>query len=162
MEHDIETSVSHAGLESDRARWSVLLAAGDRGELRSLVEQLKHLYAVRSITPTVSGLGLLQITDSVHGDGFHLGEFTLSSAAIELTDATGNRITGGAVIMADDEDLAQCLAILDAILAARAAGYLQVVELLRRGEAAIAEADLNRQRIMAATAVDFSTLDEAS
>lgn len=162
VEENVDIPPSREVSIPDRARWAVMFAAGNRCELEKLVERLKDSYSVRSVTPAVSGLGMLQIADSVRGDGFHLGEFTLSTASVELTDANGNRIFGGAVLMVDDEDLVQSLAILDAVLAARSAGYPQVEALLLRGQAAMENADEDRKLILAATSVDFSTLDEAS
>lgn len=145
-----------------RARWARSFAAADRLELENLVEVLKDSYSVRSISPAVSGLGMLQIADSVSGDGFHLGEFTLATASVELTDVNGNQISGGAAIMADDEDLVHSLAILDAVLAARSAGFKQVETLLLQGQMVLEDEDKRRKQILASTSVDFSTLDEAS
>ena len=146
----------------DRSKWAVYLAAADRDALLHTAAKLASEFKAVSIKPATSGLGVLQIQDTVRCESFHLGEFSASRSVVRLTNAEGEQVTGGAVIMADDTGLATNLAVLDAVLAARWPGWQAAGDLLRAGAQAQMLVEQERKKIWASTSVDFSTLDQDS
>lgn len=144
----------------ERNRWSTCLAAGDREQLRAAAAEAEALYEISAVTPAVAGLGMLQIRESVRNEGFHLGEFTLSTAAVRIQNENGECIVGGAAYMCDDEELVRDLAILDGILASHWPGCEDARQLLLAGQERLRGQQQTRHQILATTSVNFSTLDE--
>lgn len=141
-------------------RWSVCLAAANRNELDLLVQRIEDMYQVRDVKPVAAGLGMLSVQDSVREEAFHLGEFSLATASIELTRADGSVACGGAVLMCEDQSLVRGIALLDAVLREHWEGASEAAELLQAGQRVLDQVEQTRQQIMRRTAVDFSTLDQ--
>ena len=85
----------------------------------------------------------------------------MARAAIALVNHRGDRAEGGAVVMADDADLAHALAVLDAVFAHRWPGEEVVGALALRGATARERLRAQRQAGLQRTRVDFSLLAEA-
>ncbi|MEO1617251.1 MAG: phosphonate C-P lyase system protein PhnG [Planctomycetota bacterium] len=147
---------------SDRGHWGVCWCAASRIDLTELVDQLSRRYEVTQVRPSTAGLGMLAARDSVRNEAFHLGEFSLSTAAVELRRDDGAVARGGAAILCDDESLAQGIAVLDAVVANGWEGIDDAVELLRSGQTQLSQVQATRRQIMGVTSVDFSTLDQDS
>jgi len=145
----------------ERRDWIRALTAHPSADLTALAEQLVKACDVRLTQLPQAGLGLLTLTDGALHEPYYLGEFPLSSCAVELTLPDGRQAAGGAQVMADDAELARALAILDAVLAARLPGWEQVAALLEAGAQKRAAEDRRRAAILAATRVDFATLNNA-
>lgn len=145
----------------ERRHLATCLAAADRDQLLHAAAQLTEGLAITPLQPAESGLALMQWQDAVMHQPFFLGEVPMARAAVALTDHRGERAEGGAVVMADDADLAHALALLDAIFAHRWPGA-EVVEALALGGAAARErVRAQRQAGLQRTRVDFSLLAEA-
>jgi alpha-D-ribose 1-methylphosphonate 5-triphosphate synthase subunit PhnG len=107
-----------------------------------------------------SGLGMIQLNDSAFDEPFYLGEFPLASAWVEVRTADGQVAEGAAQIMDDRIELAETLALCDAVLSARLPGWEQLAELLQQGMEIIETTRQERKQMLASTRVDFSLLDD--
>ncbi len=107
-----------------------------------------------------AGLGMLKLKDSALQDEFYLGEFPLASAWLEVSTKHGQRAEGAAQVMDDRVELAEALALCDAILSAQLPGWQQVAMLVDKGLAQQQHIQQQRKRILAHTQVNFSLLDD--
>jgi alpha-D-ribose 1-methylphosphonate 5-triphosphate synthase subunit PhnG len=145
----------------DRGTLGACLLAAERDEVLGVAGTLVAGFSVIPLQPAESGLALMQWRDSVLHQAFFLGEVPISRAAIALVDAQERRFEGGAVVMADDADLAYALAVLDAVWAHRLPGAELVDSLAASGESARARIRAERQAMLKRTRVDFSLLSQA-
>lgn len=128
-----------------------------------LIETTEHLsknWSIRFKTVPQCGLGMIQLQDSAFEEPFYLGEFPISSAYLEIKTETGTIAEGAAQIMDDHRELAEAMAICDAILSTQIEGYAEIVTLLEEGQQKVEEETQERKRILAKTQVDFSLLDD--
>ncbi|MBI5255876.1 MAG: phosphonate C-P lyase system protein PhnG [Burkholderiales bacterium] len=137
-----------------------LSVAGREAVLRTAT-QLSEGLTVTPLQPAEAGLALMQWRDAVQHQPFFLGEVPMARAAVALVDHRGERAEGGAVVMADDAELAQALAVLDAVFAHRWPGADVVDALAARGAQAREELRTVRQAGLQRTRVDFALLAEA-
>jgi alpha-D-ribose 1-methylphosphonate 5-triphosphate synthase subunit PhnG len=103
---------------------------------------------------------MIQLNDSAFDEPFYLGEFPLASAWVEVRTADGQVAEGAAQIMDDRIELAETLALCDAVLSARLPGWEQLAELLQQGMEIIETTRQERKQMLASTQVDFSLLDD--
>jgi len=137
------------------------LAANPRESVLAAAAQLVEGVSITPVTPAESGLALLQWRDAVMHQPFFLGEVPMAHAAVSLRNHRGERIEGGAVVMADDSELAQALAVLDAVWAHRWPGAEAVDALARQGAQVRGALHAERQAMLARTRVDFSLMTQA-
>jgi alpha-D-ribose 1-methylphosphonate 5-triphosphate synthase subunit PhnG len=137
------------------------LAAADRDQVLGVAQRLCEGLTLTPLLPAESGLALMQWTDALMHQPFFLGEVPMSRAAVALVDAHGRRAEGGAVVMADDAELAQALATLDAVFAHRWPGAEAVDALALGGARVRADLRAQRQAMLQRTRVDFSLLAQA-
>lgn len=137
-----------------------LVAAG-RESVMTTATQLTEGLTVTPLQPAESGLALMQWRDAVQHQPFYLGEVPMARAAVALINRRGERAEGGAVVMADDAELAQALAVLDAVFAQRWPGAEAVDALALRGAQAHEGIRAIRQAGLKRTRVDFALLAEA-
>ena len=137
------------------------LAAADRDQVLGAAQRLCEGLTLTPLLPAESGLALMQWTDALMHQPFFLGEVPMSRAAVALVDTHGRRVEGGAVVMADDAELAQALATLDAVFASRWPGAETVDALALSGQRARADLRAQRQAMLQRTRVDFSLLAQA-
>lgn len=140
---------------------SACLAAAGREQVLSTAALLTQGMTVLPLLPAESGLALLQWTDAVLHQPFFLGEVPMARAALALINPLGERAEGAAVLMADDTELAEALARLDAISARRWPGAEQVDALAQSGALARARLRTERQAMLRRTRVDFALLTQA-
>lgn len=145
----------------ERRQLVACLAAAGRDQVLSAAAQLAEGLTMTSLQPVESGLALVQWQDAVMHQPFFLGEVPMARAAIALVNDRGDRAEGGAVVMADDTDLAHALAVLDAVFAHCWPGAETVEALALRGSAARDRVRAQRQAGLQRTRVDFSLLAEA-
>lgn len=137
-----------------------LVAAGREPVLNTAV-QLTEGLTVTPLQPAESGLALLQWRDAVKHQPFFLGEVPMARSAVALVNQCGERAEGGAVVMADDAELAHALAVLDAVFARRWPGAEAVDALALRGAQTLDDLRAVRQAGLKRTRVDFALLAEA-
>jgi alpha-D-ribose 1-methylphosphonate 5-triphosphate synthase subunit PhnG len=145
----------------DRGTLGACLLAAEREQVLGVAGTLVAGFSVIPLQPAESGLALMQWRDSVMHQAFFLGEVPISRAAIALVDAQERRFKGGAVVMADDADLAYALAVLDAVWAHRLPGAEIVDALAASGAGVRARTRAERQAMLKRTRVDFSLLSQA-
>jgi alpha-D-ribose 1-methylphosphonate 5-triphosphate synthase subunit PhnG len=155
------TSPTVAALKIERRDLVALLTAAGREPVLHAAAQLAEGLTVTPLQPAESGLALMQWQDAVMHQPFFLGEVPMARAAVALLNQRGERIEGGAVVMADDADLAHALALLDAVFAHRWSGVERVETLARRGATARDCLRAQRQAGLQRTRVDFALLAEA-
>lgn len=144
----------------ERSTLGICLQAADRDQVLSAACAVAEGWHVAPLLPAESGLALLQWRDAVIHQPFYLGEVPMARAAIALTDANGRRVEGGAVVMADDAELAHALAVLDAVWTHRLTGAEIVDALAENGERTRARLRAERQTVLKRTRVDFSLLSQ--
>ncbi|MDF1579807.1 MAG: phosphonate C-P lyase system protein PhnG [Desulfuromonadales bacterium] len=144
----------------ERSQWCSALQALPEEQILSLAKEMLSVWQVRPKVIPQAGLGMLKLHDSALCEPFYLGEFPLASAWIEVETADGTLAEGAAQIMSARTELAEALALCDAVLAARLPGWQQVAELLAAGVAIRARIATERKRILSSTQVDFSLLDD--
>ncbi len=137
-----------------------LVAAGREAVLTTATQVTEGL-TVTPLQPAESGLALMQWRDAVQHQPFFLGEVPMARAAVALVNHRGERAEGGAVVMADDAELAQALAVLDAVFAQRWPGVEAVDALALRGAQRRDRIRAVRQAGLKRTRVDFALLAEA-
>jgi alpha-D-ribose 1-methylphosphonate 5-triphosphate synthase subunit PhnG len=143
------------------APWLRALSAHPPEQLQALVNELADQGGWQ-ISPKAlpqSGLGMLQLTDSALQDNFNLGEFPLSTAWVVIRLADGRNVEGAAQVMDDRHQLAEQLAVCDAVLRHCLPGHERVEQAIAKGMATLARIDRERQAMLARTRVDFSLLD---
>lgn len=145
----------------DRCHRLACVMACGRETVVQTAAQLTAGLTVTPLQPAEAGLALLKWCDSVLRQPFYLGEVPMARAAVALIDHRGRRAEGGAVVMADDAELAQALAVLDAIAAQRWPGAEAVDALVQQGAQARENRRAIRQAMLQRTRVDFSLLCEA-
>lgn len=145
----------------ERRHLVACLVAAGREPVLNTATQLTEGLTVTPLQPAESGLALMQWRDAVQHQPFFLGEVPMARAAVALLNHRGERAEGGAVVMADDADLAQALAVLDAVFAQRWPGAEAVDALALRGAQARADIRAVRQAGLKRTRVDFALLAEA-
>ena len=145
----------------ERRHLVACLVAAGREPVLSTAAQLTEGMTVTPLQPAESGLALMQWRDAVQHQPFLLGEVPMARAAVSLVNHRGERAEGGAVVMADDAELAQALAVLDAVFAQRWPGVEAVDALALRGAQARDRIRAVRQAGLKRTRVDFALLAEA-
>lgn len=145
----------------ERRHLVACLVAAGREPVLDTAAQLTEGLTVTPLQPAESGLALMQWRDAVKHQPFFLGEVPMARAAVALVNHRGERAEGGAVVMADDAELAQALAVLDAVFAQRWPGAEAVDALALRGAQARDEIRAVRQAALKRTRVDFALLAEA-
>ncbi|MBN2791400.1 MAG: phosphonate C-P lyase system protein PhnG [Desulfuromonadales bacterium] len=144
----------------ERSQWGSALQALPEAQILSLTKELVSNWQIRPKVIPQAGLGMLKLNDSALCESFYLGEFPLATAWIEVETADGTVAEGAAQIMSDRTEIAEALALCDAVLAAQLPGWEQVAELLAEGVAIRTRIGAERKRILSSTQVDFSLLDE--
>lgn len=137
------------------------LLAHPPDEVKALARAVAEGCEIRLLRLPQAGLGLLQLTDGALGERWYLGEFPVSCCAVEVVTPQGTRALGAAQVLADDADLAQALAVLDAVAAGGLPGAERVRQCITRGANANRETDARRRSLLAATRVDFALLGQA-
>jgi alpha-D-ribose 1-methylphosphonate 5-triphosphate synthase subunit PhnG len=146
--------------EADRPRLIAALARMDADRLAAAANRFTERYPVRVTSRPTNGLAMMQIRESVNGDAFNLGEIPLSTATVELDLGNGQKVEGGAHVMADDADLAIWLAICDAALRHNLPGAEEIQALSEAGFASLQRDQDIRSSILDRTKVRFSLLNE--
>ena len=146
---------------TERTRWIIALNALPANEIISTMTELSKNWDIRPKSIPQSGLGMLKLNDSAFNEPFYLGEFPLASAWLEVHTPDGLMAEGAAQVMDDRVELAEALALCDAVLSARLLGWEQVAVMVERGELMRKTISYNRKQILARTQVDFSLLDDA-
>lgn len=146
----------------DRTEWINALTAQPSEKLLSVTTELSSTWSIRPKSVPQSGLGMLKLNDSAFEEPFFLGEFPLASAWIEIQTPDGLVAEGAAQVMDDRIELAEALALCDAILSARLPGFEQINTLLEQGMEKRAAITRERKHMLATTLVDFSLLDDVT
>jgi len=144
---------------TDRTAWVSALNMVPTDELLLLTAQLSCNWNVRPKSVPQAGLGMLKMNDSAFDEPFYLGEFPIASAWIEVQTNNGMTAEGAAQIMDDRVEIAEALALCDAVLANQLPGWERVSQLLEKGLSMRDAVRLERKQMLAATRVDFSLLD---
>lgn len=145
----------------ERRHLVACLVAAGREPVLNTAAQLTEGLTVTPLQPAESGLALMQWRDAVKHQPFFLGEVPMARAAVALVNHRGERAEGGAVVMADDAELAHALAVLDAVIAQRWPGAEAAHALALRGAQARDDVRAVRQAGLKRTRVDFALLAEA-
>jgi alpha-D-ribose 1-methylphosphonate 5-triphosphate synthase subunit PhnG len=152
--------ISQAG-DVPRALWPRLLGALPAARVVELAAGLARPFRQEPLWPAAQGLGLLCLREGCFGESFHLGEFLLAEAAVELVDSSGARFAGAARVMSSSAEYANAVAVLDAVLAHGLPGHERACSLLEDGRRALALSEQRRAEIRERTRVDFSLLASA-
>lgn len=143
---------------NERKNWIRLLMAVDTKQVQQLAEQITTDWELHYKALPQSGLGMLKLRDGALQEPFYLGEIPVASAWVELTLPNGDKAEGAAQVMDDDKDLAEALAVCDAVLANRLVGHELLTTLLQQGAKKLESEQHNRKQMLKRTHVDFSLL----
>lgn len=143
-----------------RGRWAVALAELPRSTVLETATELAQRHQVTPTAVPQSGLTLVTLRDSVEKQAFYLGEAPLASSQVALTDSTGRTVAGGALILADDTELANALAICDGVLAGRLDGWEEVATQVEIGLERISHEQRVRKTMLSRSRVSFALLNE--
>ncbi|MCW8901930.1 MAG: phosphonate C-P lyase system protein PhnG [Gammaproteobacteria bacterium] len=144
----------------ERTLWVSALSALPSNELIEITSKLSEGWTLRPKSVPQAGLGMLQIKDSAFHQAFYLGEFPLASAWLEVTTLDGRRAEGAAQVMDDCIEIAEALALCDAILSAQLPGWEKVSMMIEKGLTLRNTINKERKMMLARTRVDFSLLDD--
>lgn len=145
----------------ERTKWVSALKALPKKELLNLTNELSEDWILRPKLIPQSGLGMMKLKDSAFNDEFYMGEFPVSSAWLDVITPGGIKAEGAAHVMDDNVDLAEALALCDAVLSSQLPGWEQVYNLVEKGIVLSEKTKRERKVILARTRVDFSLLDTA-
>jgi len=143
----------------ERTAWVRALKALPKKDLLDLTGELSEDWMLRPKSLPQSGLGMMKLKDGAFNDAFYLGEFPISSAWLEITTPDGSKAEGAAQVMDDNTELAEALALCDAILSSKLPGWEQIYNLVEKGIAITEKTNRERKMMLARTRVDFSLLD---
>lgn len=145
----------------ERTSWVRALTALPVNELINATAEIAQDWILQPKSMPQSGLGMLKVKESTLNENFYLGEFCLSSAWLEVTTADGQVAEGAAQVMDDRVELAETLALCDAILSVQLPGWEKVLSMVEKGLELRNATEKERKTILARTQVDFALLDEA-
>ena len=146
----------------DRTAWVSALSALPTDQLLSFTTELSSDWSIHPKSIPQSGLGMLKLNDSAFEEAFYLGEFPLASAWLEIKTAEGVIAEGAAHVMDDRIEVAEALALCDAVLSAKLPGWEQLNKMLDQGMNIREATDRDRKHMLASTRVDFSLLDDVA
>jgi len=140
-----------------RKRRTRILVLGDPSLRKSLADEVRAAETVEEVSAPRAGLVLVTVRESARRSLFHLGEVLVSEAKVTVAGVPGLGLVRGS-----DLDAAADLAVADAAWNAGLACTAGWTARLEAAEAAL-EAELDRtQASLAATRVQFETLDQES
>lgn len=154
---DIHMNVA---IKYPRTLWLSGLSALPGTEVIDLAQHISADWEIHPQHPSQSGLAMLQLRDSVAHENFYLGEFPLAHAHVVII-VNNESVHGTAQLMSDDQELAEALAICDAVLAHSLPSWSQVNALLEKGMTIRQRQQAIRDSMLNKTHVDFSLLDNA-
>jgi alpha-D-ribose 1-methylphosphonate 5-triphosphate synthase subunit PhnG len=143
-----------------RNEWPAALCALPAAEIKHLANMLSGELEVRDVALPHAGLGLLNLRDGAFKESYFIGEIPVARAEVIVRSSAGIEEPGGALILDDRAQLARSIAILDAVLAGQLPGSAPAMELVRRGAALRQHKQAERNKLLAATRVDFSLLSQ--
>ncbi|MDT8371858.1 MAG: phosphonate C-P lyase system protein PhnG [Gammaproteobacteria bacterium] len=146
----------------ERTKWVAALTTQPTDKLMAVIADVSSNWTIRPKSLPQSGLGMLKLNDSAFEDAFYLGEFPLSSAWVEIRTTEGLIAEGAAQVMDDRVDVAEALALCDAVLSAQLPGWETIARLVEEGVATREATRQDRKQILASTQVNFSLLDDVS
>jgi len=145
-----------------RGQWVRALSALSPADVIKAGNAVAEMVAdIRHLALPAAGLALVKLREGAHGEHFYLGEMTLSAAHVEVRSRTGSVSQGAARVLADSQELAIAMAVLDAVLAGRLEGEVAVRGLVQRGWELCREEEQRRRALLGVTAADFSGLESA-
>jgi len=142
-----------------RSTWVSALKAVPTNDLLELINELTEGWILRAKSVPQSGLGMMQLKDSAFNEAFYLGEFPLASSWLEVTTTDGQKAEGAAQVMDDRIEVAEALALCDAILSSKLSGWERIYLMVERGIVINEKIKNERKTILARTRVNFSLLD---
>ena len=142
-----------------RTEWISALKALPIDNLLALTTKLSEDWTLRPKSVPQSGLGVMKLKDTAFNEAFYLGEFPLATSWLEVTTPDGKKSEGAAQVMDDRVELAEALALCDAVLSSQLPGWEQVYNLVEQGVAINKKSNRERKMMLARTRVDFSLLD---
>lgn len=143
----------------ERPLWISALSAIPSNELIEFTEKISEGWTLTPKAVPQAGLGMLKLKDSAFNEAFYLGEFPLASAWLEVITDDGEKAEGAAQVMDDQIEVAEALALCDAILSAQLPGWEKVSMMIEKGFTIQDATRRKRKMMLARTRVDFSLLD---
>ncbi|MDQ5768716.1 phosphonate C-P lyase system protein PhnG [Thiothrix subterranea] len=135
------------------------LASLPAAEVIALAQRLAQSWQRRYLALPEQGLGMLQLQESTLHQAFYLGEFPVASAWVELTLPDGTQAQGAVHVMQDNAELAEALAVCDAIVSGQLPGAEAVAQAVAQGQVIRDQVQANRKTMLAKTHVNFSLLE---
>lgn len=160
--------MSGAACAFDRARlpprpaWGRLLALAGRATVLETAQALAAGSRIEPLAPPEAGLVPLALRDSVAGTAFHVGEMPAARLALRIRMRDGRIAEGGAIVQGEDVELAQAVALLDAVLAHGLPGAERAAALLAEGARRAEAIEHRRALLRARTRVDFTAFADLS
>ena len=142
-----------------RTTWVSALKELPAKDLLAMTKELSKDWMLRPKSLPQSGLGMMKLKDSAFNEAFYLGEFPISTAWLEVTTADGYKAEGAAQVMDDNVEIAEALALCDAVLSYELPGWQQVYNMVEQGVAIREKTKRERKMMLARTRVNFSLLD---
>lgn len=148
-------------MSADRSVWVHALTAHPPSTVIALARKLASDWTLSQGELPQSGLGMLKLVDGALHEAYFLGEFPLARCHLRIGLPDGREASGAAWVMGDDAELAEALAVLDAVLAGDLPGRHEALELVSAGLGLREAVERERHALLAATRVDFSLLGSA-
>lgn len=142
-----------------RTTWVSALKELPAKDLLAITKEVSKGWMLRPKSLPQSGLGMMKLKDSAFNEAFYLGEFPISTAWLEVTTADGYKAEGAAQVMDDNVEIAEALALCDAVLSSELPGWQQVYNMVEQGVAIREKTKRERKMMLARTRVNFSLLD---
>ncbi len=153
--------VTQKMLNLPREQWIAALNQLPSNTFEAILSSLPEAWQYRPKSLPQAGLALLKMCESTQALEFYLGEFPLASVVMIITVDDGLEYEGAALVMDDDLNRAEAMAICDCIMANQLTGWQDVAKLIELGDQKIQQTQKNRKHILQRTRVDFSLLEDA-
>ncbi len=136
----------------EREELNFFLQQADPDELLALCQKIEGRATVVKVKKPTPQTLLVPVTDPVNGGTFYGGEVLVTSALVQV-----NGVNGWSMVMDDNPELAQLVAVLDAALAA-GIDEEEIVALAGRGQAIWTGRAAEEAAAVRATRVAFELL----
>lgn len=138
----------------NRRKRTEILIRGNRDLAKQMADEIKSKYEIKNIDEPNNGLVMIKMRESAKKQLFYLGEVLVTEAKVNIN---GN--FGMGIIVGDDEELAQNMAVIDAAYKGGLHETIKWDELLYEEEKNISENEKCESAKILETKVDFTTMN---
>lgn len=143
-----------------KRQWITAMAVLPPERVMEMAGRLAKRHSVNLLAVPQAGIALLPLRESVERQVFYLGDVPLSTCRVEIRSPEGHTVEGAALLMADDAERAEAMAICEGVLAHRLDGWQETAGLVAEGLEHLRHEARIRKTMLTRSWVDFALLNE--